>query len=249
MFGGDIVMMPERKGNRLTSSVYSERTQALGWSAKRRLPEYIDRIKAEIGSIPKKEHRVLIFTTTFYPDHGKAEEALCDVIRTMPNIHFDVVTTVFSKWGKSTVFPSANATIHRVGFGHFTDKYLLPILGGRVARRLTKEHSYTFMWALFASYGALAALHTRIGTSLPLLITIADQKLANIPLHIRIILKHILGTADQIYADDTHEARIAISLSRRTSLVRSLGGGDVFANQIRFAYSTMLRKRTESHEV
>ncbi len=247
MFGGEIIMMPERKGNRMTSSVLSTRTEALGWSAKRRLPEYIDKVKSEIGTVSKKEQRVLVFSTTFFPDHGKAEEALCDVMRAMPNVHFDVITTMFSKRANEQAdsCPVSNATVHRVGFGHFSDKFLLPLLGARIARTLVKKHDYAFMWALFASYGALAALFSRSTRPLPLLITIADQKIATIPFHIRFMLRFILGRADQIYADDTHEARAAVSLAKRATLVRSIGEGDAFANQIRFAYSTFLRKRTE----
>jgi hypothetical protein len=109
-----------------------------------------------------------------------------------------------------------------------------------------RERSYTFTWALFASYGALGALVARIGRRLPLLVTIADQKLGNIPFHIRFVLGHILGRADQIYADDTYEARSAVTLARRAALVRSIGEGDAFANQIRFTYSTFLRNRTNS---
>ncbi len=246
MFGGEILMMPERKGNRMTSRVHSERTQSLGWNAKRRLPKYIEKLKLELGTVEKKEQRVLVFTTTFYPDHGKAEEALCDVMRSMPNVEFDVITTKFSKQGSEATSPASNVRVHRVGFGTVADKYLLPVFGARIARTLMRERSYTFIWALFASYGALGALVARIGRRLPLLITIADQKLGNIPFHIRFMLGHILGRADQIYADDTYEARSAVTLARRAALVRSIGEGDAFANQIRFTYSTFLRNRTNS---
>lgn len=247
MFGSDILMMPERKGNRMTSVVDNARTKALGWSARHTLPAYIREVQSVLTRTAPKEQRILVYSTTFFPDHGKAEEALCDVMRAMPNVHFGVITTRFSKRGSDAnlACPVANATVYRVGFGNVFDKYLLPVWGALIARRLMREHTYFFSWALFASYGALAALGARVGMHMPLLITIADQRLANIPLHVRLILGQILGKADQIYADDTHEARAAITLTKRTGLVRSIGEGDAFANQIRFAYSTMLRKRTE----
>ncbi|WP_457746520.1 NAD-dependent epimerase/dehydratase family protein [Sulfurimonas sp.] len=42
MFGGDIEMLPERKGNRMTADVVTAKTEALGWKPKRKLKEYID---------------------------------------------------------------------------------------------------------------------------------------------------------------------------------------------------------------
>ncbi|EOW9217183.1 TPA: NAD-dependent epimerase/dehydratase family protein [Vibrio cholerae] len=46
LFGGKIEMLPERKGNRMTADVISDKTQALGWSPKRRLKDYIEILKA-----------------------------------------------------------------------------------------------------------------------------------------------------------------------------------------------------------
>lgn len=42
MYAGTIEMLPERRGNRMTAEVMSEKTKALGWSAKRKLAEYIN---------------------------------------------------------------------------------------------------------------------------------------------------------------------------------------------------------------
>lgn len=102
-----------------------------------------------------------------------------------------------------------------------------------------------FQWALFASYGALAALLARDKQSLPLLITLADQKLGQIPWYTRFLLRFVLGSADQVYAMNTNEAQTAVSLAKRTTLVRSIGQGDAFANQVRFAYSNFLRQRLD----
>ncbi len=41
LFGGEIQMLPERKGNRMTANVVTDKTQALGWSPKRNLADYI----------------------------------------------------------------------------------------------------------------------------------------------------------------------------------------------------------------
>lgn len=245
MFGGEHLMMPERKGNRLTSGVDNARTKALGWQPQHALTAWIASVKEEIGQVAGAEKRVQVFSTTFYPHAGAAEHALCDLMRAMPNIHFDVITTKFSKDTMGDACEIPNVSLYRVGYGYRFDKYLLPFMGAKVARSLQQKHTYMFRWALFASYGALAALFARNSRQLPLLITLADQKLGNIPWYVQFILKRILGTADQVYATDTREAQKAISLSKRTTLLRSIGSGDAFANQVRFAYSNFLRARTE----
>ena len=42
MFKGEIEMLPERKGNRMTGEVVTEKTKALGWKPKHDLKTYID---------------------------------------------------------------------------------------------------------------------------------------------------------------------------------------------------------------
>ena len=42
MYGGEINMLPERKGNRLVASVVSDKTKALGWEPKVNLGNYIE---------------------------------------------------------------------------------------------------------------------------------------------------------------------------------------------------------------
>ena len=42
MFGGNIDMLQERKGNRMVASVVSDKTKALGWKPKIDLKDYID---------------------------------------------------------------------------------------------------------------------------------------------------------------------------------------------------------------
>ncbi|AMD84603.1 UDP-glucose 4-epimerase [Capnocytophaga haemolytica] len=41
MFGGEIQLLPERKGNRMWSEVITEKTEALGWKAKRHIKDWI----------------------------------------------------------------------------------------------------------------------------------------------------------------------------------------------------------------
>ena len=47
MFGGEIVMLPERKGNRMTADVITVKTQSLGWMPKRTINEYIQSEKTK----------------------------------------------------------------------------------------------------------------------------------------------------------------------------------------------------------
>ena len=42
MFGGEIEMLNERKGNRMTADVISDKTEALGWKPTRTIEDYID---------------------------------------------------------------------------------------------------------------------------------------------------------------------------------------------------------------
>jgi UDP-glucose 4-epimerase len=42
IYGGEIVMLPERRGNRMTAEVISEKTKALGWEPKCKLAKYIE---------------------------------------------------------------------------------------------------------------------------------------------------------------------------------------------------------------
>ena len=48
MFDSDIVMLPERKGNRMSADVVTAKTEALGWSPKKRLQDYIKEFKKSL---------------------------------------------------------------------------------------------------------------------------------------------------------------------------------------------------------
>ena len=49
MFGGEIQMLPERKGNRMSADVVTDKTEALGWKAEKTIKEYIKQFRAENG--------------------------------------------------------------------------------------------------------------------------------------------------------------------------------------------------------
>ena len=46
MFGAEIEMLPERKGNRMSADVVSAKTEALGWRATKSIKDYINELKA-----------------------------------------------------------------------------------------------------------------------------------------------------------------------------------------------------------
>jgi len=48
MFGGDIEMLPERNGNRMGADVFTNKTEELGWSAKKDIRKYIEILKQEL---------------------------------------------------------------------------------------------------------------------------------------------------------------------------------------------------------
>lgn len=244
LFGPDIVMLPERRGNRMGSDLDLSRSAALGWRANVSLEDDINRfLREHPRTAPAREKRVLVFTTTFHPIAGAAEETLCDLMRAMPDVQFDIVTTAFSKTGKGASCPVKNATVYRVGTGRKTDKYLLPILGARVARALNETHQYLFAWSLMASYAALAGLALKRVARVPLLITLADQRLARGILR-RSLSGFIMRHADQVYAQESAQESAAAKIARRARLRDSMGEGDAFANQIRFSYAELLSART-----
>lgn len=237
-FGGDIVMLPERSGNRMQSELHTEKTLRLGWNAHHDLESHI---KEFVETHPRgalHERRVLVVATTFFPHEGPAEKALRILAEKLPDVHFDVVTTVFSKTTEGEL--QNNVSVHRVGWGSVGDKYLLPILGAHTAYSLHRKHRYLFTWSLMASYAALAGVFLKKLSGLPLLVTFADQNLESLGFFRRTILGHIVRSADQVYGVGLQE-QTARRLRRGVPLRRSLGTGDAFANQLRYAYVDILR--------
>jgi UDP-glucose 4-epimerase len=45
MFGGEIEMLPERKGNRMIADIDTTKTEALGWKPKKSIKDYIEYLK------------------------------------------------------------------------------------------------------------------------------------------------------------------------------------------------------------
>jgi len=47
MYGGEIQMLPERKGNRMTADVMTAKTESLGWKPEKKLVDYINKLKKQ----------------------------------------------------------------------------------------------------------------------------------------------------------------------------------------------------------
>ena len=241
LFGGEVVMLPPRSASRTSSALDASKSHAIGWRATRTLEDYVAAFVRATPRGEKREKRVLVFSTTFFPTTGPAEEALIALMKKMPDVQFDIVTTVFTKKARSTDAPVVNAHIYRVGFGSSLDKFLLPILGVGKALTLHARHRYLFAWSLMASYAALAALIVKYAARLPLLITLADQKLERLAPHTRALFSATLSGADQVHGMNAHHEAHAASLSGRSLSRASLGEGNAFANQLRYAYADLLR--------
>lgn len=244
LFGNDVVMLPERKGNRTSGSVMSQKTRILGWAPKHSLETHIREFIERNRGAPKAEKRILVFSTTFAPIGGPAEKALGDVIEAMPDVHFDIVTTKFTPDADEIESPLPNVTLYRVGTGNPRDKYHLPIAGRRIARKLMSEHRYIFMWSLMASYGAIAAAFARRShrEHLPLLITLADQELGSRFSLKRLPLRFILRNADQVSSTSQRQERDVSRVAPKGGLTFSNRTGDAFSNQIRFLYNSLLKR-------
>jgi len=244
LFGGEVVMLPERRGNRLSGEVRSQKMRALGWEPKRSLEEHVKEFTRLHAGAPKVEKRVLVFATTFAPIGAAAEKALGEVVEAMPDVHFDIITSKFAPGLADLEQLLPNVTVYRVGVGAPSDKYKLPLRGSKIARELMQEHRYIFMWSVLASYGALAAALARRGQKepLPLLVTLADQRMPG-PFSIRHWpLRFALRHADQVSTTSERQERDVSRAAPAGRLTLSNRAGDPFANQIRFLYNSVLKK-------
>lgn len=244
LFGGEVIMLPERRGNRLQSPVDSTKLRGLGWQPRRSLEEHVQDFVRAHAPEPAPERRVLVFTTTFVPVGGPAEKALGDVMLAMPDVSFDVITTRFIPGMKDMEILSPNVTVYRCGGGGTADKYWLPFTALKTARALVEKHNYAFIWSVLASYAAIAAIRVRASTGvrLPLLITLADQDLQRYLSPRRFILRFIVRHADQISATSKYQESEISRLSPSNQTTLSNRTGDAFANQIRFLYNALLKK-------
>lgn len=117
--------------------------------------------------------QALIFSTAYFPMVGGAEVAMKEVTDRLPDWDLHVFCARIrpgliseERWG--------NVTVHRFGFGHPIDKYLLPLLAAPVAAWKFRA-SKPIVWSLLASYGGFAALaYTWLRPSAKMLLTLQE---------------------------------------------------------------------------
>lgn len=239
------VLFPPREGNRMTSELDTKKAEALGWSASRSLVDYVSHFTASHARGTKKDARVLVFSTTFAPVSGPVEDAFIELAEALPSVSFDVITTYCSQPHATESLPK-NVTVHRVGFGNSFDKFLLPFLGAYRARTLARTHSYLFTWALMASYAGLASFFAKNMVRIPVLITLGDQSVHELPWYKRAVLSRMISRADQVYGSHSEQEQ-SVSHALKKKLPRySMGEGDAFVNALRFAYADIIRHRTSA---
>ncbi len=243
-FGGDVVLFPERTGNRMTTSLDTTNINALGWIARRELTAYIEDFKKSHQRGVKRDNRVLVYSTTMHPVAGLAEESFAELAREVPDVAFDVVTARFTR-AQLPVVPARNMTIYRLGFGARIDKFLLPFVGAVMGMRLYAQRRYLFTWSLMASYAALAALFVKFITRSPILITLADQNLDDLSALQRTVLRILVSRADQVYGTHTAQESQVVRVAGSALPRNSVGQGDAFANALRFAYADIVRRRLQ----
>jgi hypothetical protein len=234
MFSKNIIWMPERRGNRAGAKVMSEKTKSLGWTPKKSLPEYISSLVSKTGDIGSIKDKILVFSTTFYPEQGFCEQALYELIKKVPGAHFDVITTnIGSK--KDVDYPH-NLTIHRIGEGNTKDKMKLFMQGEKVGKELSKKNNYAFVWSIMASYGTYSAYKMKRHLKIPLLVSLGDQKISGILSPKYWIFKYLVSGGDQISTNSIMERNI--SRNSNLSWLNSVNKkGDTFSNAFRFAYN------------
>lgn len=243
IFGQKIVWMPERKGNRASGVVVSEKTKTLGWAPKRSLVKYIDDFKKNNKQAGKTKDRVLVFSTTFYPEQGLCEKALYELINKVPDLHFDIITTNIGVDENAKLPP--NVHVYRIGSNMKNDKIKLFNEGYELAKRLSQENSYIFVWSIMASYGTYPAWKIKKLLKLPLLITLGDQKIPNYLDPRYWLFKFLISGSDQISTNSVFEENVsrASNLSWLSSLNKK---GDPFSNSFRFAYNMIFTELYKS---
>jgi hypothetical protein len=204
----------------------------------RSLEEYIRAFAASYPRGTPQEKRVLVFATTLYPT-GPAERAFLQLAQQLPDVQFDVVAARYAIQAAPAARP-ANVHLYCAGFGISADKYFLPILGAVQAYRLSRKHRYLFAWSILASYGAIAGAVVRRLAGLSLLVTLADQRFDELSALKRGFLRIALTDADQVYGTHRVQEEHAAGAAGQKLGRRSLGDGDAFANQLRYAYTAEL---------
>ncbi len=220
--------------------------EALGWEPKVGLDEGLEKTIAYFRTVAMPEKKVLVFSTTYFPHAGPAEQAFFDLTQEMPETEFHIVTA-----RERRDLPREErfgwSVIHRVGVGAPWDKYLLPILGVLKARALHRKHHYTFLWSIMGSYsGIAAALLKRFERTLTFLLTLHEGEMRPAGgLKARLapsLYRFVFRSADVVYTrnDELEEKARAVS----SESVRTMPEDTkVFMQKLKDTYGALLNKK------
>lgn len=104
-----------------------------------------------------KTHKILIFSTAYYPFIGGAEVAIKEITDRISDIQFDLITSKMER-GLSGFERIGNVNVYRIGLGFpVLDKLLLPFCGAVVALKLNRKNNYDYFWCIMASFASGAA--------------------------------------------------------------------------------------------
>src|SRR3989339_50673 len=128
----------------------------LGWEPKIGFDEGLDKTIADFKKRLENKPHVAVFTPSFLPMKGPAEEKASEVMEQLAGWEFDIFTARLDKKLEKETH-DGRMHIYRLGSGSILDKYLLPVRAALRAKKMDKKYDYRISWAVMASYGALAA--------------------------------------------------------------------------------------------
>ncbi len=219
----------------------------LNWEPAVPLEDGIKETVNYFKSVQLPDKKVLVFTTTYYPDMGPAETALFELAREMGNTEFHIITTKSRK-----TLPGyeqrENCHIYRLGSGNILGKYLFPLRGAFKARELDRKHHFRFAWSVMASYGGLAAvLFKLMYPGINFLLSYdktEEEKRGRVKARLFFpIFRLIFKQADSVHVSDiTLEKRAKLyNPNLDISVMDSAGKG--FVDQIQVTYNHLLNKQ------
>lgn len=101
------------------------------------------------------DKRILIFSTSYFPEVGGAEVALREITNRLTDYSFVLICAKHQS-GLLKRERIGRVDVHRVGLGMSFDRYLLPFLGPLLAVRLVSNQ--TLVWSMMAGYAGFAGL-------------------------------------------------------------------------------------------
>ncbi|PIT90777.1 MAG: hypothetical protein COU22_00255 [Candidatus Komeilibacteria bacterium CG10_big_fil_rev_8_21_14_0_10_41_13] len=175
-----IVFMPYEKVSGRTGDVrqrqadISKIKKELGWQPKINFESGLEKTIVDFKKRLNNKPHIIIFSPSYLPFKGQAEEAVSEIIKRSQGWEFDLITSRMSK-DLPKEEHQGNLHIYRLGRGTDRDKYWLPFKAFWLARRLHKKYKHQVAWAIMVSYGALAALlFSKSAVKVPFLLSVYE---------------------------------------------------------------------------